>query len=77
MSDTLANQHALALQSELARLTGARWKVEPVHSGSMAWFACKTGDMTRDTNPLPYHDVLFIGLNGWIKRQAELICVSL
>lgn len=76
-SDSLAHQAALTLQNELADLTGAKWKVEPVHSGATAWFTCKTGDMTRDTDPVLYRDVLFIGLDGWIKRQAELICSQL
>ena len=77
MSDTLAHQHALTLQSELARLTGARWKVEPIHSRGMAWFTCRTGDIIRDTDHVLYRDALFVGLDGWIKRQAELICANL
>lgn len=76
--DTLAHQHALALQSELARLTGARWKVEPAHSNLVAWFfICRVGTMTRETDEIPYEDALSAPIDLWIKRQAELICANL
>lgn len=76
-SDSLAHQAALALQNELADLTGARWKVEPVHSNGMAWFKCRVGTVTRETDEIPYKDVLFAPLNCWIKGQARMICLNL